>query len=186
MLVEAFSIVMSSPLWSVRRTPGKSAEPDFEYREPIFCIAEALTPVSSVMELIALTASLTSSLEMSKVGVSVPFIVNLMISGDALEDRKTASVIADASTPVSSLSREIRDARSLADSCAMASNVFDPKYPLIVTSSFVVTGLAAGDVAAEQCHCYSHPPPRITAPKTEEEEGAIKAYEEETEVTCSW
>ena len=134
---------------SVRRTPGKSAEPDFAYRAPIFCIAEALTPVSSVIELIALTASLTSSLDISKVGASVPFITNVMFSWDALEDRKTASVMADASTPVSFLLREIRDASSLADSCAMASNVFDPKYPLIVVSSLVVTGLAAGDVAAE-------------------------------------
>ena len=148
-LVEAFSIVMSSPLWSVRRTPGKSAEPDFAYSAPIFCIAEALTPVSSVIELIALTAFRTSSLETLNVGVCVPFIVNLMISGDALEDRKTASVIADASTPVSFLLREIRDASSLADSFAIASNVFDPKYPLIVMSSSVVTGFAAGDVAAE-------------------------------------
>ena len=71
------------------------------------------------------------------------------LSGDALEDRKTASVIADASTPVSFLVRAIRDASSLADSCAMAANVFDPKYPLIVMSSSIVTGLAAGDVAAE-------------------------------------
>ena len=113
-LVEAFSIVMSSPLWSVRRTPGKSAEPDFAYREPIFCIAEALTPVSSVMELIALTASRTSSLETPKDGVSIPFIANITFSRDALEDRKTASVIAYASTPVSFLLREIRDASSLA------------------------------------------------------------------------
>ena len=92
-LVEAFSIVMSSPLWSVRRTPGKSAEPDFAYRAPIFCIAQALTPVSSVIELIALTASLTSSLDILKVGASVPFITNVMFSWDALEDRKTASVL---------------------------------------------------------------------------------------------
>ena len=54
-----------------------------------------------MIELIALTASLTSSLETPKDGVSIPFIVNLTFSRDALEDRKTASVIAYASTPVS-------------------------------------------------------------------------------------
>ena len=64
-----------------------------------------------------------------------PIYCQFDFSRDALDDRKTASVIADASTPVLFLLREIRDASSLADSCAIASNVFDPKCPLIVMSS---------------------------------------------------